>query len=346
MKIPLCLAMLAAASVVLGAAPGDAAAVPTQVSFAGRLVDADGPVDGTVELGFRLFSGSSQVWSEDHPSVTATDGLVFAALGSVNPLDADLFAGGALSLEIAVDGQVLGPRLDLLSVPYAMRAGAADTADRLGTLAPADVALASHDHAGAYLPLGATLTCPGTQKVTGLDGASGQPICGADLSTSYTAGAGLALAGTVFSVATGGITAAHLATDSVGTAEIDADSVGVAEIATNAVGAAEIVTDAVGPAEIATGAVGSAEISTDAVGSSEIAANAVGPTELEGAEITIYVVNDNGCVPGPGSLMSTTTCETGACGPGGFFSCAGSCNQVSPQTCANAVVGRILDPTF
>lgn len=72
----------------------------------------------------------------------------------------------------------------------------------------------------------------------------------------------------------------------------------------------------------------------------------VGPSELEGNEITIYVVNDAGCVPPSGSLMATTTCQTGACAPGVFFSCAGSCNQPSPQLCANAAFGRVLDPTF
>lgn len=253
-------AAFAVASVVLAAAPGDAHAVPTQVSFAGRLVDADGPVDGTVQLGFRLFAGTSQVWEETHPGVTATDGLVFSALGSVEPLDAELFASGALSLEISVDGQVLGPRLELLSVPFALRAGVAESADRLGTLAPGDVALAGHDHAGAYLPLGAPLVCPGTQKVTGINGSTGQPICGADLSTTYLAGTGLVLAGTVFSVATGGISPTHLANNSVTAAKIASGSVDGTKLADNSVTAAKIVDGTVGAAELATNSVGSAEI--------------------------------------------------------------------------------------
>ena len=305
MKPSICLAVALAAVLVLSAA--EAHAVPTQVSFAGRLVDADGPVDGSVDLRFRLFAGSTQVWEENHAGVTATGGMVFAALGSVTALEADLFDGGALSLEIAVDGQTLGPRLDLLSVPYAMRAG---VADRLGTLAPGDVALATHDHDGDYLPLGGALACAGTQKMTGINGTTGQVVCAADVdtdtNTTYSAGGGLAQVGTTFSVATGGINAAHLATDSVG----------------------------------------SVEIAVNAVGSSEIAASAVGASELAGAEITIYRVDDAGCEAGLGGLMMTSTCQTRLCPGDKYMTCSGACNVASPDTCANAVFGKVLPSTF
>ena len=48
----------AIAAIAAAAAP--AAAVPTEVSFAGRLADADGaPVEGPVDLGFRLYDGAT-----------------------------------------------------------------------------------------------------------------------------------------------------------------------------------------------------------------------------------------------------------------------------------------------
>ncbi|MEW6434980.1 MAG: hypothetical protein AB1730_26065 [Myxococcota bacterium] len=69
----------------------------------------------------------------------------------------------------------------------------------LGNLAPGDVALASHTHTGTYLPVGAVLTCNGTDKVVGL-AANGSVMCAADVSgTTYVAGQGLLLNGATFS---------------------------------------------------------------------------------------------------------------------------------------------------
>jgi hypothetical protein len=42
----------------------------------------------------------------------------------------------------------------------------------------------SHNHSGSYLPVGSTLTCGGSQKVTGLN-AGGNVVCGADTDTTY-----------------------------------------------------------------------------------------------------------------------------------------------------------------
>jgi len=59
---------------------------------------------------------------------------------------------------------------------------------------------------GSYLPLGTTLECAGSEKVTGIEAETGNLICGPDTDTDtdtdtmYMAGAGLALDGTTFSV--------------------------------------------------------------------------------------------------------------------------------------------------
>ena len=101
------------AAAVTAATPGRAAAVPTQVSFAGRLADAEGPVDRAVDLDFRLYDGVTLVWEESHPDVEAVDGLAFVALGSESALDDSVFTGAALELEVTVDGATMSPRLPI-----------------------------------------------------------------------------------------------------------------------------------------------------------------------------------------------------------------------------------------
>ena len=74
-----------------------------------------------------------------------------------------------------------------------------------GSGTAASAARSDHDHSGAYLPVGATLSCTGSQKMTGIS-ADGSVTCGADVdtNTTYSAGAGLTLSNTTLSVAFGG----------------------------------------------------------------------------------------------------------------------------------------------
>jgi hypothetical protein len=117
----------------------DALAVPSTVSFTGRLSTSAGPVNGNVEVTFSLFStatGGSSVWTETRSGINATNGLFFVDLGAVTPLDDTIFDGAALYLEMTVSGETLSPRVPVRSVPYAIRA---NTADSLGPLSPTDV---------------------------------------------------------------------------------------------------------------------------------------------------------------------------------------------------------------
>jgi hypothetical protein len=184
--------------------------VPQQLSFTARLANAGAPLTGSHTLLLKLYdvaTGGAELWSESS-SASADNGLVALTLGAQSPLTPSILDGRALFIEVSVDGTALSPRLPVVSVPYAVRSTLAASAATLGNLAPGDVALSNHNHAGTYLPVGASLGCSGTDKMVGLN-ANGSVICAADLSgATYTAGAGVLIAGTTISTAFAGSGAA------------------------------------------------------------------------------------------------------------------------------------------
>ncbi len=106
------------------------AEVPSTVSFSARLFEEDTgkAVDGMRRISFALFTaetGGTSVWDEGR-EVMVDDGVLFTSLGENRPLDAAVFDGRALWLEVTLDDVVMEPRVAIESVPYAIRAGAAD----------------------------------------------------------------------------------------------------------------------------------------------------------------------------------------------------------------------------
>lgn len=106
------------------------AEVPSTVSFSARLVEEDTgkAIDGMHRISFALFTaetGGTSVWDEGR-EVMVDDGVLFTGLGENRPLDATVFDGRALWLEVKLDDVVMEPRVAIESVPYAIRAGAAD----------------------------------------------------------------------------------------------------------------------------------------------------------------------------------------------------------------------------
>lgn len=55
------------------------------------------------------------------------------------------------------------------------------------------VARSDHDHAGQFVPVGATMSCFGGDKVTAIDPTNGNVSCGPDADTTYTATGGVAI---------------------------------------------------------------------------------------------------------------------------------------------------------
>jgi hypothetical protein len=110
------------------------AAVPATISFTGRVADSGAPVTGSHSLTFTLWDvdtggtpGTNDLWTETK-SVTVQDGVLAVSLGDSIALPPGLFNGSPLYLEVAVGTNVMSPRMAIQSVPYAIKAGAADSA--------------------------------------------------------------------------------------------------------------------------------------------------------------------------------------------------------------------------
>ena len=182
------------------------AEVPQTATYSGFLTDADdAPLTGAYDITVRVYAtaeGGDAIFEELHDNATVTDGLFTIPLGEGlgdDPFDATLFDGNTLWLELEIDGTTLSPRSAVRSVPYAIRAGVADDAHALNGMLPEEFAgvahghewldlsdvpatfpPAAHSHAGAYLPVGTSVTCGAGQKMVGLDTSTGNVICAAD----------------------------------------------------------------------------------------------------------------------------------------------------------------------
>ena len=187
-----------------------AQSVPGSITFNARLSDTAGAaVTGSHSMAFGLYdqaTGGAPTWTENLAGASfSAEGLVYVELGAVTPLTTSALDGRKLYLEISVDGTTMTPRLPVVSVPYAIRASVATTADSVGSLAasaiqrrvtgtcPAGQAVRSVDSNGGVQcePVGASpMTCA-SGEVLKSNGTGW--VCAADAVgiTGVTAGAGL-----------------------------------------------------------------------------------------------------------------------------------------------------------
>jgi hypothetical protein len=129
-----------------------AGVVPTLVNFSGTLADAHAkPLTGTVGVTFNLYKdqqGGSPLWMETQNVEADNAGHYTVALGATKSqgLPTNLFASGeARWLGVQVQGQVEQPRIMLLAVPYALKAGDAQT---IGGLPASSFVLAAPTNSG------------------------------------------------------------------------------------------------------------------------------------------------------------------------------------------------------
>ncbi len=120
--------------------------IPEKISYQGKITDPGGiAIDGNHSMSFWLFddsSGGSILWTESHPSVEIEKGLFRVVLGEYNPIDVDF--DGDYYLAIAIDHEMLTPRIELTSEAYAFRAKYADSLSYSIT-SPRDTLIAEWD---------------------------------------------------------------------------------------------------------------------------------------------------------------------------------------------------------
>ena len=187
-------------------------------------------------------NGTSKWLEPHDAVVIPADGVVFLVLGGTVPLDATVFDGGPRFLEIAIDGVTSSSRIPVGSAPYAVRAGVCANADHLqshlasdfqiriasacGTgqsiqAINADGSVACETDQDTKFTAGAGLTlsgnafsvdpslvqarvsgsCVAGKYIRAID-ATGAVTCDVDANTVFTAGSGLQLVGSAFSVNT------------------------------------------------------------------------------------------------------------------------------------------------
>jgi trimeric autotransporter adhesin len=148
----------AAASSMSPAQAQTSAVVPRLVNFAGKAVDEQGrTISGSAGATFAIYreqTGGEPLWIETQTVTADTRGSFIAQLGATNSagLPPDLFASGeARWLGVRINGGEERPRVMLLSVPYALKAGDAAT---VGGLPPSAFVLAAPPTGGQIAAAG------------------------------------------------------------------------------------------------------------------------------------------------------------------------------------------------
>jgi hypothetical protein len=138
--------------------------VPTLVNFKGILTDVNGrPLTGTVGITFYLYresEGGTPLWMETQNVQPDKSGRYSVSLGATTSsgLPTDVFVSGeARWLAIQPEGQGEQPRVLLLSVPYALKAGDAET---IGGLPASAFVLAAPPAVGSLASSGTAATVP------------------------------------------------------------------------------------------------------------------------------------------------------------------------------------------
>ncbi len=117
------------------------AGTPGKINYQGILTDTDvgDPIEGMYTLTFRIFNQADdgvELWSESQEVEVGPAGVFSVILGSINPIGLSFSA--PYWLEVEIGGEILSPRRELVSVPYAFRSRKSGDSDSLGGIHSAD----------------------------------------------------------------------------------------------------------------------------------------------------------------------------------------------------------------
>jgi hypothetical protein len=204
MPLPRLLLALAVAGLALSASPALAVDAPSQMTFQGRLLRADGsPETLPQDLRFALYatpSGGAPLWEESHPGTPITNGYYSVVLGTSTPLPTTVVNGQALYLGVSLVGQSeLTPRLTVASVPYALLANTSNNSLALQGQPASAFAPAVHPHAAATPTASGFMAATDKTKLNGLPSAYGAGL--SFNTTSSTLSVALGSSGTATTVA-------------------------------------------------------------------------------------------------------------------------------------------------
>ena len=182
LSVVLCWTMVQLTVVPLTAAQ-TASALPRLVRFSGTVKDLNGsPLTGAVGIAFALYSeptGGAPLWLETQNVTPDGNGRYMVLLGSTKPegLPAELFTSEqARWVGVQVPGQPEQARVLLVSAPYALKAGDAET---IGGLPPSAFVLAAPPAGSSTTSTGSpgsTSNAPPASDVTGSGTADYVPL--------------------------------------------------------------------------------------------------------------------------------------------------------------------------
>jgi hypothetical protein len=107
---------------------GAGADIPLLINYQGSLEGTEGPSQVVFAI-YEAEVSEAPIWEESR-EIVPQNGRFSVLLGSITPLTPGLFEGSTRYLAVSVDGKVLSPRQQIVSVPFAFQSShATDVAD-------------------------------------------------------------------------------------------------------------------------------------------------------------------------------------------------------------------------